>query len=152
MPFAIDEFNNTIDSFYQYLRQIPAGITPIRPAEDEWSLKEIVGHLADSATNNIQRFVRLQEESMLLFPMYDRDSWIRIQKYNDYDWNSLVEFWRSLNAHLMHVIKNIDPNMLSNSWRVDGSDVSLDWLVNDYFRHLTWHIDHFKQRHIKVKG
>ena len=34
----------------------------LKPAANKWSPKEIIGHLIDSATNNHQRFVRVQFE------------------------------------------------------------------------------------------
>jgi hypothetical protein len=35
-------------------------ISEVKIGSDQWTLKEIVGHLIDSASNNHERFVRLQ--------------------------------------------------------------------------------------------
>ncbi len=49
----------------------------------DWSVKKIVGHLVDSASNNHQRFVRLQVADGLAFQDYsqDNDTWVSIQSY-----------------------------------------------------------------------
>jgi hypothetical protein len=38
--------------------------------------KEILGHLIDSAANNIQRFVRAAAADPLVFPGYDQNAWV----------------------------------------------------------------------------
>ena len=64
------------------------------------TVKMLVGHLIDSASNNHQRLVRLQyaprcghsmpdtEMGMLVFPDYtqDNDLWLQLQDYQHEDW------------------------------------------------------------------
>ncbi len=71
---------------------------------DEWSRREILGHLIDSATNNHQRFVRAQFKDDLVFPGYEQEQWVSSQKYNDEPWPDLIELWRAYNLHLLHVV------------------------------------------------
>jgi len=75
-------FIGLIDSFHEQVLKTHDEITKIKLAEDKWSLREIMGHLIDSASNNHQRFVRLQFGDMLDFPAYDGEEWIRTQEYN----------------------------------------------------------------------
>src|SRR5215470_13258387 len=83
-----------------------------RPAPDRWTIKEVLGHLIDSAANNHQRFVRAQFVSELVFPKYEQNEWVRSQHYNEIAWSELIEFWRRYNLHLAHVIQNIAPEAL----------------------------------------
>jgi len=55
----------TVNEASQRLRSLSNEIIVARPKSDDWSVKEIVGHLLDSASNNHQRFVRLQGENYL---------------------------------------------------------------------------------------
>ena len=55
----------------------------IKPAPNKWSIKEIVGHLVDSANNNLQSFVRAQETDVLTFPKYEQYHWVEVQNYNN---------------------------------------------------------------------
>ncbi len=50
-----------------------------------WSLKEVIGHLIDSASNNHQRFVRAATQPFLEFPGYDQDGNSRVQAVKDAD-------------------------------------------------------------------
>lgn len=55
------------------------------------TVKQILGHLIDSASNNHQRMVRLQySKDLLFFPDYrqDNDLWIALQDYQNADWTN----------------------------------------------------------------
>ena len=84
-----------------------------RPAPGKWSIKEIIGHLIDSAANNHRRFVEAQFQDTLVFAGYAQDAWVRSQRYQDADWPSLVALWARYNDHLMHVVRNIPPALLA---------------------------------------
>jgi len=139
-------YSEMVEAFRKRLDEVPEGRTGIRPAEDSWSLKEIIGHLIDSASNNHQRFVRLQFDDLLGFPPYEAESWIRVQNYKDMDWDSLVTLWYSYNRILLKVIENMDEGALENVW-IKGEDaLTLISIVKDYYRHLQWHIGHLEGR------
>lgn len=124
------EFENMTDEDWSY--QIAPG---------KWSKKEILGHLIDSATNNHQRFVRLQfEENPLI--IYDPDKWVKGQDYKNAEIELLINLWFFYNQHLAHIIKSIDEVYNLKKCNIKKEElVSLEWLVNDYLRHLIHHIN-----------
>ncbi len=139
-------FRSLVEKLESIIFAVDEGITHIRPAQDKWSLKEIIGHLIDSASNNHQRFVRLQLGNLQNFPTYDKDLWISAQKYNQMDWKDITALWSSFNRMLLKVIEHMDTNALGNVWTIDDKELALELIVNDYFRHLEWHIGHFEER------
>lgn len=145
-------FIGLIDSFHEQVLKTHDEITKIKFAEDKWSLREIMGHLIDSASNNHQRFVRLQFGDLLDFPAYDGEEWIRTQKYNSMTWDVLVALWYNYNCLLLHVIENADETTLGNVW-VKGEDaIPLKQLINDYYKHMELHIEHFNNRREELPG
>lgn len=110
------------------------------------SIKQIVGHLIDSASNNLHRIVHLQyNECPLIFPNYatngNNDKWIDIQNYQEEDWHALVQLWKYSNLHIIHVIKHINTNTVNNKWIASlGKEISLKDMVMDYPGHLKLHI------------
>ena len=118
-----------------------------RPAPDRWTIKEVLGHLIDSAANNHQRFVRAQFVSELVFPKYEQNEWVQSQNYNAIEWPELIEFWRRYNLHLAHVIRNIAPEALSVRCRIgDYEPMSLKALTEDYVVHLKHHLAKIEER------
>jgi len=107
----------------------------------KWVKKEILGHLIDSASNNEQRFVRAQMTERLIWPGYDQDQWVAVEKHRERPWTELVQLWEQLNRHIVHVMANVPPDRLSTKCVIgDGDPVTLEWLMSDYVRHLRHHL------------
>jgi len=107
------------------------------------SIKQLLGHLIDSASNNHQRMVRLQYNEELVFPDYtqDNDRWIALQDYQHADWNNLVQLWKFYNLHIIQVIQSVDTTRLNNFWTdVEGNKVTLRQMIEGYIWHLNLHI------------
>lgn len=112
----------------------------LKVSPEKWSKKEILGHLLDSATNNHQRFIRVQfEDSPALW--YEQNQWVTLNKYQDYDKVKLISLWEQYNRHLLHVISHIPCIHLNQTCQMkDGSHVTLEFLVVDYLDHMKHHL------------
>jgi hypothetical protein len=62
-----DELVRTVGMAAADLRTLDDTAAIAKQKPDAWSIKEIVGHLIDSAANNHQRLVRAQQGSELVF-------------------------------------------------------------------------------------
>ncbi|HYG52367.1 MAG TPA: DinB family protein [Flavobacteriales bacterium] len=112
-----------------------------RPAPGKWSRKEIMGHLIDSAFNNIQRFVRMQLSKHQDLLQYEQNGWVAVQNYQDMDWNRIVDLWQDLNRHIVHIWKNMDPSALSNTGTFpDYGTQTLQFIIDDYVVHMEHHL------------
>src|SRR6185503_3618589 len=97
------------------------------------SRKEILGHLVDSAANNLQRFVRMQLQEHLDLPGYDQDGWVRVQGYQQMEWREMLDMWRTYNRHLARLIYHVNPDALKHTWKApDGMTVNLEFVMRDY--------------------
>lgn len=155
-----DSIEQGVNAAAERWRDLPEQTLRFRPAEDSWSIKEITGHLIDSASNNHQRFVRLQLLEQLTFPDYGQDNihWVRIQNYQDRTWEELLGLWRYFNNQLAHIMRSVDPSCLSHVWQADSKTrYTLFDLMTDYLRHLEDHLDQigdtlgaFKERRCQI--
>lgn len=141
MERIASELEQVVDAASLRLKAFEEADTIARLASDEWSKKEILGHLVDSATNNHHRFVRAQQAEEFAFPQYEQEDWVRLQDYNSTSWESLVELWRLYNHHLAHVIRRIPADRLGVICRIGPHEpVTLEYLVEDYLVHLKHHL------------
>jgi hypothetical protein len=122
------------------LSSIPEPAAEQKPAPDKWSKKEILGHLIDSAANNHQRLVRLQLEHEIDLPGYEQDGWVRVNRYQHTPWTDIITLWAAYNRHLGALIESLDASALGHVWHSPEGDVTLEFIANDYVRHLTHHL------------
>ena len=119
-----------------------------KPAPHQWSKKEILGHLIDSAANNHHRFVRTVNEAAVRFPAYDQDGWVRIQRYNETPWSPLVVFWSAYNIHLSRIVEFIPEDAEAFPCNIGTEEpVPLGFVVKDYLRHLRHHLKDILGKH-----
>jgi hypothetical protein len=115
------------------------------------TIKQIVGHMVDSASNNTHRIVHLQyQQSPCQYPNYathgNNDRWIAIQNYQKEDWKNLVHLWKYSNWHIVHVINNVDTSKLDNKWKYDETRlISLRDGIVDYLRHFKLHLNEINE-------
>ena len=141
------ELESILKEWEPKLISMPQGLILTRHNSQDRNIKQIVGHMVDSASNNTHRIVHLQyRESPLRFPNYathgNNDRWISIQDYESADWHNLVNLWKYTNLHITHVMKNVDLSKLNNQWYFDENTlISLREGIVDYLRHFKLHLD-----------
>lgn len=151
------DFEETISTATRRLQAIDDAESA-KSTSYEWSPKQILGHLIDSAANNHQRFVRAQFTDHLEFPGYEQEKWVSAQKYNDESWPAVIELWRAYNTHLLHVVSVIPHEVLRrprNKHSLDqiafntiarNTSTTLEYLIRDYVDHLKHHLDQIWRR------
>jgi hypothetical protein len=151
-PAFIAEFRRTIDRAAERLGTFCDSEAGHPTAPGKWSKKEIVGHLIDSAANNHGRFVRAQLREDLVFPGYDQDAWVRVQRYRDRPWSDLVALWRAYNRHIACVMESADPDLVDRvrtshnldelAWKAvqRTEPTTLAYFMRDYVAHLEHHL------------
>ncbi|HZY62897.1 MAG TPA: DinB family protein [Edaphobacter sp.] len=111
----------------------------------QWSAKEIIGHLVDSAVNNLARIVRMQYEDNPDLPGYDQNAWVKLQRYSERLWPEMLALWLTLNEHLASAVRHIDKAALARKGTVAGGELTLGFLVEDYIAHMEHHLRALKQ-------
>ena len=141
------KLNSIVNNFYQKYQDLNDEITSKRLSTDEWTLKEIIGHLIDSASNNHQRFVRLQIIDELVFPDYAQDNsrWLEIARYNELNFPDIILLWKKYNVLIANIIKEVDRNKLNNYWKLNGDRITLKYMMIDYLGHIKDHLKQFEE-------
>jgi nitroreductase len=125
------------------LAAIPADEAGDKPAPGQWSRKEELGHLIDSAANNHQRVVRAQLEESPAMPGYDADAWVALHGYQSRSWQSLIELWRAGNSQLLAAAEAATAEAWPRTLTIGGSDlVTLRFVFDDYVEHMLGHLRH----------
>jgi hypothetical protein len=147
----IHEIVSLIDYWEPELASFPEETLTNRRNNQNRTIKQILGHLIDSVSNNTHRVVHLQyQESPFDFPNYasfgNNDRWIAIQNYQDEDWTIMIRLWKYSLLHFCHVIKNVDDSKLENEWiSGPGQRINLKTMIVDFPRHLKLHLEEIRE-------
>ena len=134
------ELDRIVSQVEPTLTGLPDPDTARKPSPREWSHREILGHLIDSAANNHQRIVRAATGGEPQ-PPYHQNDWVEFQRYAESPWPPLVALWAAANRHLVRVIELI-PADAGGALCTAGTErpVTLEFAVTDYLRHLKHHL------------
>lgn len=133
------------------LLSLPEAMITQRRNSQNRNIKQITGHLVDSASNNTHRVVHLQyRESPVEFPNYaslgNNDRWIGIQNYQAENWQNLVQHLKFSMLHFAHVIQQIDSSKLNNVWVAgENKHITLQKMVDDFVPHFKLHLGEIEE-------
>lgn len=140
------EIISLIESWEPKLSALENSILTSKRNSQNRTIKQILGHLIDSASNNTHRVVHLQyQRSPFEFPNYatfgNNDKWIAIQDFQGENWQNMIQLWKYSLLHFCHVIKNVDDSKLENKW-ISGPNqsITLKTMIVDFTRHLRLHL------------
>ena len=142
-----EELLRLVSEWELRLLSLPEEVIGNRRNIQNRTIKQIVGHMVDSASNNTHRIIHLQyNSSPLIYPDYanlgNNDRWIAIQNYQNENWENLVQLWKYSNLHIAHVIDNVNPEKLNNEWiSALQQRVSLKAMILDYLSHFKLHLN-----------
>ncbi len=139
----------------EHIAYVPQRLTNLSETEltqkapGKWSCKEILGHLIDSALNNLKRFTDAQVVDGAYFIQgYDQNKLVVINQYQNVPVAHLLTLWSSLNTQIAYVVEAIPNKALSipirfeqaNQPSSENSHHTLSWLIDDYVAHLEHHL------------
>ncbi len=146
---------NTVNRIESHLVEVPQKLKETSEAElsfkrapGKWSKKEILGHLCDSAVNNLSRFIRAQfEPEPFVLNRYQQDDWVSVNHYQDMNIEDIVNFWISVNKRINYVVSKIPEEKLGVEVEHNGAayadpkgNKTLLWLFEDYLAHMEYHL------------
>ncbi len=113
-----------------------------KKSSGQWSKKEILGHLIDSAIYNIQRFTEIQfKPRPYHYNTYEQDALVEANQYRSSDAGDILRLWLGLNQQIIHLVKNQDDDTLAyRAVNPNGKTVTLKYLIEDYVVHMEHHV------------
>jgi len=140
-PLDLSErLEGTIRAAISWLVTLSDGDASVPEREGKWSAKEVIGHLTDSAVNNLGRMVRMQGAEPQVLGGYDQVAWVQVQHYREREWAGVLGLWFALNEHVVWTIRHVEKRRLGNRGVVVGGEITLGFLIEDYIAHMEHHM------------
>jgi DinB superfamily len=137
------ELKEIISDFSIRIKEIETNEFNTKPYPNKWSKKEVLGHLIDSAHNNLRRFVAGQYEQQPNI-VYDQDFWVSANDYQHMKDADVITLWQLLNERIIAILNNMpleNYNRSCDTGKISPSTHTMQWLAADYVKHLKHHLN-----------
>lgn len=111
----IERYRTAFDDFEAALKKIPKEAWLFQPAPHEWSVHEVIVHLADSETNSYLRARRLVAEPGLPLMAYDQDVWAKKLDYHAQNTDDALALTRLVRQMTYDLIKDLPDEAWTHS-------------------------------------
>lgn len=130
------------------LKEFPEEMWQFKPSPSQWSIHEIIIHLADSETMAYGRCRRFIAEPGSRVMAYDQDLWASRLNYHSQSTEEALELFKYLRVMTYGLIKYLPEDNWNNI--VEHSENGImklsEWLVT-YDEHVNKHISQMKRVH-----
>lgn len=129
------------------LAQLLHGLTPLqlssRPAQNKWSIVEILAHLAEDELVTSWRYRQMIEHDGAPLLGFDQDLWAKLGSYRDWNADQALALFRLLREANLRMLALLSPGQ----WQCSGEHAERGTItVADLVRHMAAHdINHLKQ-------
>src|SRR5688500_9579761 len=107
MKNTIRELREIVSAYTKKLGAISDEEFSAKPLPHKRSKKEVVGHLIDSAQNNLRRFIVGQYEAEPPFIVYQQDFWVASNQYRHIPKEDAIHLWRLMNLRICAVLETM---------------------------------------------
>lgn len=145
---AMHRLGHYIDAVADAYRQYNKEELLQKPSPGKWSKQEVLGHLVDSALNNLKRFTEIQfQPQPYQIISYQQDEWVEVNHYQLLKLTALLQLWQSLNRQIIHVVQHIPAEKMQyavNPQYQNNEVKTLGWIICDYVAHMEHHLPFLK--------
>lgn len=144
MKKTTDEIRKIVEDYSRKIEDIPDSEFLAKPLPHKWSKIEVLGHLIDSAENNLRRFICGQYESEPPLIIYDQDFWVRANDYAHGNKKDILQHWKLINDRIGVVLDTMPQSHYTRSCKTSRSSTApatLEWLAGDYVKHMKHHLN-----------
>ena len=136
-----------LDSTGTLLAGVREDRSSYRYAPDKWSIREIVGHLADTERIMSCRALRLARGDQAALPGFDENQFVAAAGFDRRTLGSLLEEWRLVRRASIALFEGLTDDDLLHQGIVNEAPMSaraLAWIIPGHERH---HIDVLQKRY-----
>jgi len=144
----IEEYGRGFDLLAAALAEVPQEAWSYRPAPDEWSVHEIIVHMADSESMSALRARKLIAEPGSTLMGYDEANWADVLDYKRQSAADALEIIRLARQSTYELLRRQPDEVFTHSVthpEFPDEPYTFEGWLNIYARHIPDHIDQLKR-------
>lgn len=140
-PQQIDEVKSALG----YLSDLQARF---KFGPEQWSIKEVIGHLNDVERVFSYRLLRISRNDLTPLPGFEQDDYVRAAGFDNYPLIDLIGEFESLRRANILAIKNISDASTLNRGTASGATISARALIYMMVGHVDHHMASLHEKYL----
>ena len=139
----IELYGRGFDMLIETLQDIPREMWKFKPEPKEWSVHEVIIHLADSESNAASRARKLIVEPGGAFMGYDQDQWVDTLNYHEHNLEDALEVVRLVRKTTYTLLKKQPDEIFEHIMMHPeySEPYTFENWLNIYSAHIPGHIE-----------
>jgi hypothetical protein len=139
----IEEILNVLDS----LTDAQAGF---KPGPEEWSIKEVIGHLNDVERVFSYRLLRISRNDATPLPGFEQNDFVRAAAFDSTPLKDLASEFEFLRRANILAIRHMNDEMINRRGTASGMTVSARALIYMMVGHVDHHMASLREKYLPV--
>jgi hypothetical protein len=121
-----------------------------KPAPEEWSIKEVIGHLSDVERAFSYRIWRISRNDPTPLSGFEQENYVREAAYDKYPWDELLDEFRYLRRSNIISIRNLPEAHADRRGTASGFPVSVRALIHMLVGHVDHHMASLQEKYLPM--
>jgi hypothetical protein len=144
----IESYAAGFDELMQVLDEIPKAMWMFKPSPVDWSIHEVIIHLADSESNSMVRFRRPVAEPGSSVMAYDQDAWTDSLYYALQSTDTALATLKAVRQSTSEMLRLFPESVWSNVIQhPENGTMTLDDVLLLYEAHIPGHIRQIRENY-----
>lgn len=143
LSHQIDELHSALDSLTD-----PQAC--FKPGPQEWSIKEVIGHLNDGERVFSYRLLRISRGDATPLPGFEQEDYVRAAGFDHYSLGDLISEFESLRRANIIAIRHMTEEAVDCRGTASGHTVSARALIYVLIGHVDHHFTSLHEKYLPV--
>jgi uncharacterized damage-inducible protein DinB len=119
-----------------------------KPGPQEWSLKEVIGHISDVERVFSYRLLRISRNDATPLPGFEQDDYVRMAEFDEYSLENLLAEFEYLRHANIIAIQRLDAEAIDRRGTASGMAVSARALIYMIVGHVDHHMVSLHEKYL----
>lgn len=132
----------------ELLAKVPESQGEYRYAEGKWSLKELVGHIADTERVMAYRLLRIARGDETPLPGFDQDLFMDHSPFSDWSMDRLIADYRAVRQATLTLLQGLQEEAWSRKGTASNVGLTVRALANVIAGHERHHMNVIREKYL----
>lgn len=144
----LDYLQRQLELAAAFLRGIPDELHEHRYAEGKWSIKEVIGHLADAERIFAYRALRFARADQTPLAGFDENTYVPAGNFDARDFGALVDEWVHVRLATLALLRGLDGDAPLRRGKANDQEISVRALAWVVAGHVDHHASILRERYL----